>query len=303
MYNYNHLYYFFIAAQFGSITKASEHLKISQPALSSQIKALEDSIGVPLFIRNGRNIELTPKGKIIYSYCSKMFKEMDGLSKFLNSTGDGVGEILKIAVSDQVERPFIAEIIGKFIKKYKADNLPKIILNTEPHDLLIGDFKLGQYDLLITHTNESLSKSRVTVLDLPVAIVGNSKFLYKEGKSFKNISSLLKNNQMGFVMPTDRFKLREEINLFLSKEKYKPEIIIESNILSANIRVLTEGIGIAFLPIAYVKKEIKKGTISSFAPSLGFWNHQLFLATNPNVETKRGIEEFKMLFIEEININ
>lgn len=301
MFNYNHFYYFYITAQFASITKASEYLKISQPSLSSQVKILEDSIGVSLFIRNGRNIELTQKGKVIYSFCSKMFKEMDGLTKFLNTQEGDKSELLKIAVSDQIERPFIAEIIGKFIKKNKSEKAPRIILNTGTHESLVTDFKMGQYDLFISHSNKSLGKMKVNTVDLPVALIGLPKFLFKDGKSYKNISSFLKNNQAGFVMPDESFKLREEINIFLSEEKHQPEINFESNILSANVRCLVEGAGVGFLPIAYVKKEIKKGILGSYAPSLGFWNHQLYISSN--VDAQKSSEEFKMLFIEEVNIN
>lgn len=303
MFNYNHLYYFYITAQFASITKASEYLKISQPSLSSQVKILEESLGVNLFIRNGRNIELTQKGKIIYSFCSKMFKEMDGLAKFLNTQEGEESELLKIAVSDQIERPFIAEIIGKFIKKNKSEKSPRIILNTGSHENLVTEFKLGQYDLFISHSNKSLGKMKVDTVDLPVGLMGSPKFLFKDGKNYKNISSFLKNNQAGFVMPDESFKLREEINVFLSAEKYHPVINFESNILSANIRCLIEGAGVGFLPIAYVKKEIKKGVLGSYAPSLGFWNHQLYITSNTDGDARKSCEEFKMLFIEEVNIS
>jgi LysR family transcriptional activator of nhaA len=303
MFNYNHLYYFYITAQFSSITKASEYLKISQPSLSSQIKILEESMGVNLFIRNGRNIELTQKGKVIYSFCSKMFKEMDGLSKFLNIKEGEEAELLKIAVSDQIERPFIAEIIGKFLKKNKSKNAPRIILNTGSHESLVTDFKLGQYDLFISHSNKSMGKIKVSTVDLPVGLIGLPKFLYKDGKNFKNISSFLKNYQDGFIMPDESFKLRDEIDVFLSAENYRPEINFESNILSANVRCLVEGAGVGFLPIAYVKKEIKKGILGSYAPSLGFWSHQLYVTILDNGSVQSSSEEFKMLFIEEVNVN
>lgn len=303
MFNYNHLYYFYITAQFASITKASEYLKISQPSLSSQVKILEESMGVSLFIRNGRSIELTQKGKIIYSFCSKMFKETDSLTKFLNNQEGEEAELLRIAVSDQIERPFIAEIIGKFIKKNKSEKAPRIILNTGTHESLVTDYKLGQYDLFISHTNKSLGKMKVDTVDLPVGLIGLPKFLFKDGKNYKNISSFFKNNQAGFVMPDESFKLREEINVFLSTEKHRPEINFESNILSANIRCLIEGAGVGFLPIVYVKKEIKKGVLGSYAPSLGFWSHQLFISTNQDSDIQNYSEEFKMLFLEEVNIS
>jgi len=303
MYNFNHFFYFYVTAQFGSITKASDYLKISQPSLSAQIKTLEENLGFALFSRNGRAIELTAKGKIFYRYCGKMFQDLEGVNKFLSAKDDEEIENLKIAVSDQVERPFVAEVIGKFIKKYTPSNLPRIVLYTDSHENLIGPFKLGEYDLLITHSGKNLNRSTVSVMNLPVTLAGTVKVLFKNGKSFKNINSFFKGNGVGLIVPTESFKLREETEVYLLKEKCQAEIVFESNILASNIRVLTEGAGLAFIPQAYIKKELKKGLLASFSPPNGHWTHQLYMATHSTKESKKGIEEFKSLFLEEVNID
>lgn len=303
MYNFNHFFYFYAVAQFGSITKASDYLKISQPSLSAQIKTLEESLGFSLFTRNGRAIELTSKGKVFYRYCGKMFQDLEGVNKFLKYKNDDEIENLKIAVSDQVERPFVAEVIGKFIKKYDPESLPRIVLHTDSHENLIGPFKLGEYDLLISHSGKALGRSSVTVMNLPVTLTGSIKVLFKNGRTFKNIHSFFKNNPVGLIVPTEEFKLRDETEALLLKEKSQPEIVFESNILASNIRVVTEGAGVAFLPLAYIKKELKKGTLASFSPPNGHWTHQLYMATLSGQDTKKGIEEFKSLFLEEVNID
>ncbi len=232
-----------------------------------------------------------------------MFRDVEGLTKFLTNQEDKNQSTFRIAVSDQVERPFIAEIIGKLIKKYKKDSVPRIVMITDAHERLIDQYKMGNVDLIITHKKTALASSINTSVDFPVALVGLPKFLFKDGRNFKNATSLLKSYQSGFVMPTDKFKLRSEINVFLAKEKYTPKIFFESDNLAANIRALEEGVGIGFLPIAYVKKEIKKGVLSSYAPTLGCWKHQLFVITNANIERNSATDEFKRLFIEEANIS
>lgn len=302
MYNFNHFFYFFVTAQFGSITKAAAYLKISQPSLSAQIKTLEESLGFNAFVRNGRAIELTPRGKIFYRYCSKMFQDLEGVSKFLNSNDDSEIETLKIAVSDQVERPFVADVVGKLIKKYSGKTFPRIHLVTDSHDNLAGPFKVNDYDLLISHSGKSLGKSSVTVLNLPVTLAGTPKVLFNSGKAFKSVNAFFKDSAFGLIMPDESFKLREEIEIFLLREKCDPEVIFESNILSSNIRVLTEGAGLAFIPSPYIKKELKKGILVGVSPAQGFWSHQLFMASHSG-KAKRGIEEFKSLFMEEINIS
>ncbi len=60
------LRYFLVAAQYQHMTKAAEHLQIAQPALSQAIHRLEAELGVPLFERKNRSIELNDEGIIVY---------------------------------------------------------------------------------------------------------------------------------------------------------------------------------------------------------------------------------------------
>ena len=66
--NYHHLNYFWHVAKIGNLTKTAEVLHVSQSALSTQIKQLEDSIGKALFTRERRQLILTDVGKVTFSY-------------------------------------------------------------------------------------------------------------------------------------------------------------------------------------------------------------------------------------------
>ena len=66
MYNFNHLYYFYITARSGGVNVAAKHLRISQPSLSSQLRVLERALDVRLFQKVGRQNQLTQTGSIIY---------------------------------------------------------------------------------------------------------------------------------------------------------------------------------------------------------------------------------------------
>ena len=59
------LYYFTVTAQEKNITRAAEMLNMCQPPLSRQIRNLEDELGVPLFIRGKRHLDLTPEGEVL----------------------------------------------------------------------------------------------------------------------------------------------------------------------------------------------------------------------------------------------
>ena len=71
--NYHHLLYFWTAAKEGSLRKASEKLRVSQPSISAQIRALEKALDEPLFRRGGRTKTLTETGRVVLGYAEDIF--------------------------------------------------------------------------------------------------------------------------------------------------------------------------------------------------------------------------------------
>ena len=84
--NLNHLHYFWIVARSGSIAKACEELRLTQPTISIQLRDLERSIGHKLFRKNGRGQELSEMGQVVFRYADEMFS----LSRELVETVKGV---------------------------------------------------------------------------------------------------------------------------------------------------------------------------------------------------------------------
>ena len=71
--NYHHLYYFWSVAQEESITRASERLRLAPSTISAQVSKLEEMLGGKLFLRVGRNLELTEMGRIVFRYSDEIF--------------------------------------------------------------------------------------------------------------------------------------------------------------------------------------------------------------------------------------
>ena len=71
--NYHHLRYFWTVASMGSISKASKELRVSSPAISAQLRSLEENLGEKLFVRSGRNLILTEVGRVVFSYSGEIF--------------------------------------------------------------------------------------------------------------------------------------------------------------------------------------------------------------------------------------
>ena len=73
MINYKHLRYFWVVAREGGVARASERLHLTPQTISGQLSLLEKHLGVDLFSRVGRNLELTDSGRLVLSYADEIF--------------------------------------------------------------------------------------------------------------------------------------------------------------------------------------------------------------------------------------
>ena len=71
--NYHHLLYFWTVVREGGVSRAAEKLRLAQPTVSAQVKLLEDTLGQPLFDRQGRRLVLTDTGRVVYRYADEIF--------------------------------------------------------------------------------------------------------------------------------------------------------------------------------------------------------------------------------------
>src|SRR5512138_780029 len=104
--NYHHLRYFWAVAREGGVTRASEKLNISQPTVSAQVRELEDALGEPLFLREGRTVRLTEVGQTVYGYADEIF----GLGQELLDAvrGRPTGRPLRLVVG-------VADVVPKLV--------------------------------------------------------------------------------------------------------------------------------------------------------------------------------------------
>ena len=106
--NYHHLRYFWVVAKEGSLVKAAEKLRISQPSISAQLTALEATLGVKLFRRSGRTKALTATGQLVLGYAEEIFT---------------LGRELMSAVKNQPTARGLRLYVGV------ADSFPKLLTN------------------------------------------------------------------------------------------------------------------------------------------------------------------------------
>lgn len=94
--NLKHLRYFYEIANEGQITKAAKKLHIAQPPLSQALKNLETNLDVTLFERNGRQMELTEAGKVLYEKAKTIFHQIDDTLMEVKEVGKGIRGTLSV---------------------------------------------------------------------------------------------------------------------------------------------------------------------------------------------------------------
>ncbi len=181
-----------------SFTKAAQEMCLTQPAVSIQIKQLEEMVGLPLFEHIGKKFHLTQAGEELHHTCQDIFSSIDNLEMSLTKMKGGMHGKLRLAVVTSAKY-FVPHLLGEFQRQYPGvemslvvsnrDQVIRRILNNED-DLVImaqvpKDLKLRSYPFLdnpmiaIAHPDHPLAGST----DLPLSCLTSDTFLTREAGS------------------------------------------------------------------------------------------------------------------------
>ena len=108
--NYHHLLYFWTVARRGTITAAGEELRLAQPTISAQLKALEGALGQKLFVRQGRRLALTDAGKTTFRYADDIFRLGGELQETLKRGPGEERTRLRVGLTDVLPKS-VAELL------------------------------------------------------------------------------------------------------------------------------------------------------------------------------------------------
>lgn len=255
--NYHHLYYFWQVAKLGNLTQTAQKLHISQSALSSQIKQLEQSLDVQLFIRKGRTLSLTESGYHALNYAEEIFKNGEELEKLLTSGETLPGATIRIGMLSTISRNFIEQFIQPLIKQ----NDCRYTLQSMSQAGLLNALSELQIDIALTNipvrgSNKQRWQSRLLARQA-VAIIGQPGL---------ELSGELDDSYRGqrWVLPYGENPLRAAFDAFAAQYELQPEVVAESDDM-AMLRLLTRDTGaLAVMPDVVVKDELDQGTLKHY---------------------------------------
>ena len=246
MVNYKHLHYFWVVAKEGSIARASEKLHLTPQTISGQLSLLENHLGVSLFSRVGRNLELTETGRLVLSYADEIFSLGGELEELIHQLPANLPQILRVGVVDVVPKSIAHRILEPALKMPEP---VRMLCRESSLDTLLAELAVHRLDLVLA--------------DRPVpSTVSARAFSHKLGQcgvSFFATEKLKKNLKGDFpqcldraplLLPSSDNQLRSGIDQWLDKLRIYPRVIAEFDD-SALMKVFgQEGAGVFIAPAA-----------------------------------------------------
>lgn len=146
MLNYRQLHYFHAVAKAGSIVQAAEALHLTPQTISGQLAELENSLGVSLFIRQGRRLRLTDAGQQALAHADDIFQLGNELEALLRSPASGNQPCFRVGIADVIPKSIACQLLAPVLR------LPepvRLICQEDKLERLFAELAIHKLDLVI----------------------------------------------------------------------------------------------------------------------------------------------------------
>jgi LysR family transcriptional activator of nhaA len=251
--NYHHLLYFWTVAREGTIAKASDILLLAQPTISEQVRSLEESLGVKLFQKQGRNLVLTDAGRVAFQYADEIFARGREMSDVLRGRTAGRAARFTLGIADVVPKLIVYRLI---LPALKLPDPIRLVCREGRQDKLLSQLAIHEVDLVISDSP----------LDPSIRIHAFSHLLGQSGLSFFAHPRLARRfkarfpkclDGMPFLMPADNTDLRRSLEHWLDAKGVRPVVAGEFED-SALASVFSEAAVGAFATPTPTEAQVKK---------------------------------------------
>jgi DNA-binding transcriptional LysR family regulator len=257
MLNFNQLRVFCQTARYLSCTKAAEKLYITQPAVTAQVKLLEDSCNLKLFKKKGRRIFLTDEGKTLYDYAVKVFeyeKEIEGVIEEMKELKRGV---LRLGTSKAYARYFMPFLITSF-----RDAYPHIKIHLDEGsslDIIHSLLDLRNEVAVIAMAEESpdirfipFSHEELVLITAPDHRLTRRRTVL--ARDLKEEPIIMKEKGSG---------TRKLVNELFARKGLTPNILMETSNTEFIKQVVQRGDGVSFVVREAVAAELQEGKLAA----------------------------------------
>ena len=242
--NLNHIQNILILAKTLHFTKAAKEANIVQPALSRQVQQIEEELGVNLFNRNKRNVELTPAGDYFIKKMERIMAELEQIAEKMKSIHLGGNTTIRIGFTHSVMRSILPEVLNQ-IKKLKPNIRTKLreINNKEQYNALFRrelDLSFATNPMVPKGLNWKKLRTDNFVVLLPLSHP-------VDAKTYQGFS-VFANEEFIFPPITDGIHYIHIIESICMDAGFHPKIGHETGSASTSFKLVEAGLGISIEP-------------------------------------------------------
>jgi LysR family transcriptional activator of glutamate synthase operon len=234
---------------FGSITRASSHLGIPQPAVTRAVRSLEQELGVSLLDRTGRGIRVNENGRLLYDYARQVLRLTASLETAM--TERKVREETTVSILVEAASHLFPSICTAFAQKF-SDAKFRALHQDAPDEADLPDYPLRLYS-----SREGPDRTGSLVLaeeEILLAVQPDGPFGQRDRIALAEVSG------MGFVSLFKTRGLRRITDYYCQLAGFEPQVIFETDNTSTVMRYVSSGHGIAFIPAMTWPREREDGT-------------------------------------------
>lgn len=285
---------FFAIVEEGNISHAAQRLGIAQPALSRQMKHLEENLHVKLFERGSRRIRLTDAGQVLYGRVESILGMVDGTVREITEIGSGTKGTIRIGTITTSGALILPDLIAEFRKTY-PDVTFEIWEAEGARIIELLDSRI--IEIAITRTQvDNLAYELLVLPNEPLVMVMNSQNVCGEEDNLIRLEEL-KNQSL--IIP-----LRWKSNFIAACRKlnFEPKIICVSDSIVQDLLMVKMNLGAAMIPMSsrrlltdgdLVYKRIVEPEMTTH--TVVAWRKNQTLSTS----ARNFIELFKRMFLKE----
>ncbi|MBV8271044.1 MAG: LysR family transcriptional regulator [Cupriavidus sp.] len=255
---------FLAVAAAGSISRAAETLHIAQPALSLQIKHLEEALGVTLFMRSHKGVVPTVAGQRFEIHARDILRRLDiACEEVRDLMVDPEGSVA-VGLPQSMAKILTVPIVREVIRRWPKVRLQVIELSTGyiPGHLLSGHIDIGL--TFRAQANSGLQFDQIVDEDLVlVGPPGQFASGRKHGLTLTDAVRLCDLDQYPMILPASEHGLRALLDGYLRAQEVDLQVLAEVNAIPELIALASAGVGCTVLSYASVCAEVRKGLLSA----------------------------------------
>jgi len=238
--NYHHLYYFYVIAKSGSIAKACDTLLLSQPAVSTQLKQLERSLGSSLFERRKQRLYLTEQGRFVLDYAESIFEMGKELKDNLKDHPRTTRFTIRIGILSGSPRAFGHALVECVLDRFSS---AYVIVREGQLDKLLTELQEQRLDAILTsisiHSHEQGMFLSHLVGRVPIVFAAAPEIARRHKEFSPNL------NGVPFIIPSWPSHLHDQILDLLAERKIKPNLVVEAEDAELVRHLAISGRGVA----------------------------------------------------------